>query len=65
MVFSHCTETAPGKRQGMGPGPMGPDILYRNVLTGPRQGMKLGPIVSYCAGPIPCTSSDPVPEQCE
>ena len=30
------------------------NMLYRNVHTGPRQGKKLGSIVSYCTGPVPC-----------
>ena len=35
------------------------NILCRHVHTGPRQGQ--GPIVSYCASPIPCTAPVPVP----
>ena len=42
---------------------MGPNILYRNVHTGPRQGKEPGSIVSYFAGPVPCACL--VPGQCE
>ena len=37
----------------MGQGPMGPNILYRNVHTGLTQGKEPEAIVSYCAGPGP------------
>ena len=30
-------------------------ILCRNVYTGLRQGRGPGPIISYCANPVPCT----------
>ena len=54
-----------GTVQGTGPGGMGPNILYRNVHSSPRQGNEPRPIVSYCAGPVPCTCSSPGPIQCE
>ena len=44
---------------------MGPNILYRNVHTGAREGKEPRPIVSYCAGPVPCTNPGPVSVQCE
>ena len=44
---------------------MGPNISYRNVHTGLRQGKEPVSIVSYCAGPIPCTGTIPVPGQCD
>ena len=34
-------------------GSVGSSILCRNVDTGPRQGQGPGPIVSYCASPVP------------
>ena len=55
--------TGPRQVQGMGPGAMGTDVLYRNVHTGPRQGKVPGSTVSQCAGPVP--SSGLVPVQCE
>ena len=36
-------------------------MLYRNVHTGSRQGKELGPIVSFCAGPVPCTCPGSIP----
>ena len=36
-------------------------VLCRNVHTDSRQIPGPGPIVSYCAGPVPCTGSIPVP----
>ena len=54
-AHTHTTHTAvpflclihrkPGQVQRMGPGSMGPKILYRNVHTAPRQGKELFPIV--------------------
>ena len=58
MAYSHCART--GQVQGTGSGVMGSNILYRIVHTGLRQGKELEPIVSYCAGPVPC-SCPPVP----
>ena len=52
MVFSHYT----GKGLGMGLGSMGSNILCRNVHTCPRQGQVLGPILSYCANPVPSSA---------
>ena len=40
-----------GHEPGMGS--MRSNELRRNIHTGPRQGQGLGPIVSYCASPIP------------
>ena len=37
-------------------------MLYRNVHSGLRQGNEAGPIVLYCADPVPCTC--PVPSPC-
>ena len=51
MTYSHCTGT--GQVQETGPTAKGPNILYRNVHTGPRQGKEPGSIVSYCADPVP------------
>ena len=42
--------------QGTGLGPMGINILYRNVHTGLRQRKETRLVVSYCVGPVPCTS---------
>ena len=61
MVYWHCTGTRLGQVQGTGLGLVGPNILLRNVLTGPRQGKEPGPIVSRCACPVLCTCPDPVP----
>ena len=36
-------------------------VLCRNVHTGSRQIPGPGPIVSYCAGPVPCTGPIPFP----
>ena len=44
---------------------MGPNILHRNVHTGPRRGKEPGPIVFYCAGPVARSCPGPVPVQCE
>ena len=65
MAHSHCPGTELGQVQEVGLGLMGPNILYRNVHTGLRQEQEPEPIVSYCAGPVPCTCSVPVPVQCE
>ena len=61
MACSHCTGQR--GRTGTGLGAMGSNILYRNVHSGLRREEEPGHIVSYCAGPVPCTS--PVPVQCE
>ena len=45
--------TEPVQVQGTGLGAMGPSTLYRSVYTSPRQVQEPGPIVSYCAGPVP------------
>ena len=63
MAYSHCT--GPGQVQGTGPGAVGPNMLYRNALTGPRQRKEPGSIASFCAGPVPYTCPGPVPVQCE
>ena len=42
-----------GQVQGTGPRLMGPNKLYRNVHSGPRQGKEPETIVSYYAGPVP------------
>ena len=42
-----------GQVQGMGLGLMNPNVWCRNVHIGPTHGKKPGPIVSYCAGPLP------------
>ena len=65
MDYSHCTETGSGQVQGMGPGAMDTDMLYRNVQTGPRQGKEPGSIVSCCASTVPCTCPGPVLAQCK
>ena len=65
MAYSHCTGTAPGRVQGIGLGAMGTNKFYRNVHTGWTQGKEAGSIVSYCAGPVPCTCLSPVPVLCE
>ena len=52
MACSHCTGTGLGEVQEPGPRAMGPNVLYRNVHTGPRQGKESDAIVSYCAGPV-------------
>ena len=44
---------------------MEPNISYRNVHIGLRQGNEPGHFVSYCAGPVPCNCPGPVPVQCE
>ena len=49
MAYSHCTGTYTGLTA------MGPNIFYRNVLTGLRQGKEPGSIVSNYAGPSPCS----------
>ena len=56
MAYSHYMGL--GQVRELGPGLMGSNILYRNVL---RQEKEPGPIVSYCAGLIPCTCPGPVP----
>ena len=45
MAYSHCTGTGPGQVQGTRPGPMGTNILSRNVPC-LRQGKEPGSIVS-------------------
>ena len=65
MAYSHYTGTTLGQVHGAGPGVMGPNILYRNVHTGLRQGKELGSIVSYYAGPVPSTCPGPIPVQGE
>ena len=59
MAYSHCTGMGPGQVQGMGPGKMGINMMYRNVHNGPRQGKEPGSIVSYCAGKVPCVRFHP------
>ena len=61
MAYSHCTGQGPGQIQGMGL--MGPNILNRNVHTGPGQGQEPDPLSIHCASPVPCTCPGPV--QCE
>ena len=65
MGFSHCTGSGQGMEPGTGPGSIGPSKLCRNVHTASRQGQGPGPIVSYCATPVPCTGLDPCPVQCD
>ena len=65
MVYSHCMGMELEQVQGMGMGAMGPNVLYRNGHTGTRQGKEPGSVVSYSAGPVPCTCPGPVPVQCE
>ena len=69
ISWPNCLFTLQGSRTGQVQGTlleaMGPNILYRNVHTGPRQGKEPESIVSYCAGPVPCTCPCPVPMQCE
>ena len=48
------TGMGPGTGQGLGTGSMVSEILSRKVQTGLRQIQGPGPIVSYCASPIPC-----------
>ena len=48
MAYSHCLGTVPGL--------IGPNMLYRNVHTGTRQGQETGLIVSCCTGPVPFPS---------
>ena len=60
MAYSHCTEIGLRQVQGMGSGAMSSNILYRNVHIGLRQGKEPGPIVSYCAVPVPYTCRVPV-----
>ena len=67
MAYSHCPGPGTGQVEGMGPGPMGPDILYRNVHTGPRWGMERRLIVSIVLVqflepvkvPFPCVVNKP------
>ena len=40
-------------------------VLSANVHTVPGQGQGPGPIVTYCASPIPCTGPSLVCVQCE
>ena len=61
MACSHCTGS--GQVQGTRLGPMGPNILYNNVHTGPGQGKEPGPIVFYCDGPVPLPVLGLVPVQ--
>ena len=58
MAYSHCRGL--GQEQGTEPRLMGPNVLYRNVHAGPRQGEAQDPrpIVSYCASTV--TWSRPV-----
>ena len=65
MAYSHCNWTGPGQIQGMWLGAMGPNIWYRNVHTGLKQGKEPGSIVSCCTGPVSCTCPAPVPVHCE
>ena len=43
----------------------GQDWYRDQIDIGPRQGEGLGPIVPYCASPVPCTVPDPISVQCE
>ena len=62
IVLSHCTGMGPGPVQGQ----MESTVRCRNVHTGgERQRKGPGPIVSYCALPIPGTSPGTVPVQCD
>ena len=62
MALSHCMGAESVQTQGMGLGPMGPNILCRNVDTGLRQEKGPGQIVPYCVGPVP--PPVPVPFPC-
>ena len=63
MAYSHCTVTGLGQVQGMGPGAMDPNILYRNVHTGPRQGRNQDPLSPIVL--VRCTCPGPILVQCE
>ena len=65
MACSHCMGTGLGQVQGTGPGGMGPNILYRNIYTGPTQEKEPVSIVYFCTGPVPCACPSPFPVQCE
>ena len=51
--------------QGMRPRAMGPNVFYRNVHIGLRQGKEPETIVSYCVDQVRCTCPGPVLVQCE
>ena len=55
MACSHCTGTGAVQEQGTVTGPMGSNILWRNVHTGLRHGQGTGPIVFCCQSSIPCS----------
>ena len=40
-------------------------VSSRNDHTGPKRGQGPGPIVFYCANPVPCTDPVPVALRCE
>ena len=44
---------------------MRPNVLYRNVRTGLREGKEPGPTVSYFASPVICSCPGNVPVQHE
>ena len=52
----------PRQVRKMGLGAMVTNMLYRSVHLSVRQGKEPGLIVSFCAGPVPCTCL--VPLQC-
>ena len=55
----------PEQVQGTGPEPIGPDVLFRNLYTGPRQREEPRENCFCCASPAPCTCPGPVLVQCE
>ena len=59
MAYSCCI--GQGQVQGTGLGLMGPNILYRNVHTGPRQGQEPNPFSPIVPVPFPVPAPVPVP----
>ena len=55
-ALSHCTGPEPGQVQGMGPELMGPNILYRNVHSGPRLGQEADPLSAIVPVLLPVPS---------
>ena len=62
MAYSHCTGAELGQIQG--PGLMSPNILHRNVHTGPRQEQEPGPLSPIVPVPfpvpLPCSVNKPL-----
>ena len=65
MISSHCTGMGPVQVQGMGPGVIGLIYCTEMFTLVPDRERKLRPIVSYCAGSVPCTYTRLVSVQCE